>query len=167
MLLYLLGPERTLSKINVLSMVSQLLLNFLSTSISTQYLSNLLSIKNQLSIKESDKHWENIVHFTIWTCSVWVLRRCWSIIYTLQTLREHWLPWVKINWFKVQVGQSLTEHWSTFSLDKFVKGYSKRRAQDWEFSTSCFDACQLCKQNKKWKLWTWSWFIPGVRRLTN
>ena len=52
-LLYLFGPERILSKLNVLSMVSQLLLNFLSISMGTQDFINLLSIKYQPSIKGS------------------------------------------------------------------------------------------------------------------
>ena len=134
-LLYLLGPERTLSKINVFSMVSQSLLNFLSTSISTRYLFNLLSIKYQLSINDSvsslqNLNWENIdVGETLrelWSTSQSGQARYWEDIDQILMLSKHWediergpfLLCTKTNWFKVHVRQRDSSNLEENSLGK-------------------------------------------------
>ena len=133
-LLYLLGPERTLSKISVLSMVSQSLLNFLSTSISTRYVLNLLSIKYWLSINDSfsylqNLNWENIdVGET--------LRELWSTSQSGRALYGYWgdidqilmhskhrennerglyLLWTKINGLMLESQINNLGQWPTFS----------------------------------------------------
>ena len=105
--LYLLGPERTLSKINVLPMIYRWPLNLLSTSMSTQDLINLLSIKNQLSVKDSvpslqNLNWENIdiAHF----CNLsWFGNKpslikywCWSNIEKKLVHLPIWANFVKV-----------------------------------------------------------------------
>ena len=118
-------------------MVSQSLLNFLSTSISTRYLLNLLSIKYQLSINDSvsslqNLNWENIdVGETLrelWSTSQSgrALYGYWEDIDQILMLSKHWedilrgpfLLCTKTNWFKVHVRQRDSSNLEENSLGK-------------------------------------------------